>query len=782
MTNHTAAILRLEIGQANKTIRPGKLALHAGSNPKGESFGFTNFYMTRNGEPVIPVVGEFHFSRFSYLHWEEELLKMKAGGVHVVATYVFWNFHEEEEGVFDWSGNRNLRHFIDLCAKLELPLILRIGPFCHGEVRNGGIPDWVFRYPLEVRSNDERYLSLARRLYREIARQIQGTYYQEGGPVIAVQLENEYMHAGAPLDAWGYSSGQYVTAGTEGSAHLDELRRIAEEVGIRPLFFTATAWGGAAVPEDGTLPMLAGYAYTPWIPNQPPSREFLFQDLHVTPAEPVNYDSQEYPVAYCEMAGGMQVSYKARPYVPPESVEAMTLVKLGSGSNLLGYYMYHGGSNPIGRKTFLNESGLPKITYDYQSPLGEFGRVGDSYDRIRAISLFLQSFGHLLAPMGTVLPAGQELIAPEDTQSIRWCVRQKDGSGFVFLNNFQDHVDLPDRRLRIELDTPKGKVCFPQTGELSLRSGLGAILPFNLELDGLMIVSATAQLLARLEAGDETVLVFFAHDGMEPEIVLRKFSVSEVGGEECHGVVEEDEANWILRPAAGRQYQIRVKTTEGKTVRLVTLTRAEALQTYRFDGLWGRDTLVISTSHLVMRDGQLICTSPGQNEVTLSLFPAPSPSAELRSSAGVLQAAAKPDGGVFQTYTLDFAAYSPEMTLHSPSDRSVLVDVPADWPESVPDVWLRIEYDGDVASAYLRDRMLTDHIHFGQPWEIGLKQVRHELENHPLHLSITPLRRGTVHSYVNQAYVERFEGVEIAKFHNIQAIPHYAARLWTQGK
>ncbi|WP_059040820.1 beta-galactosidase [Paenibacillus rubinfantis] len=776
--NNETTVLKLNIAQANKTIRPGKLASHAGSNPKGESFGFTNFYMTRNGEPLIPVVGEFHFSRFSYLHWEEELLKMKAGGVHLVATYVFWNFHEEEEGVFDWSGNRNLRHFIDLCAKHELPLILRIGPFCHGEVRNGGIPDWVFRYPLEVRSNDARYLSLARRLYREIARQIQGTYHQEGGPVIAVQLENEYMHAGAPLDAWGYGPGQFVTAGIDGSAHLDELRRIAEEVGIRPLFFTATAWGGAAVPEEGTLPMLAGYAYTPWIPNQPPSREFVFQDLHVTPAEPVNHDSLEYPVAYCEIAGGMQVSYKARPYVPAESIEAMTLVKLGSGSNLLGYYMYHGGSNPIGQKSFLNESGLPKVTYDYQSPLGEFGRVGDSYDRIRAISLFLQSFGKLLAPMGTVLPTGQEQIAPEDPHSVRWCVRQKDGSGFVFLNNFQDHIDLPDRRLRIELDTPQGKVSFPQRGEITLQSGLSAILPFNLELDGLWIASATAQLFTRLEAGGETLLVFYAHDGMDPEIVLRKTSVSAVEADGNNGSVEENEANWIVRPAAGQQHQILVKTAKGRTVRLVTLTRAEALHTYRFDGLWGQDTLVLSSSHLAMKDGQLICTSPGQNRVTLSLFP--SPSAKLRSSIGVLQDTAERNEGVFQTYTLDFAAFSPELTLTSPSDRSALVTVPADWPESVSDVWLRIEYDGDVAAAYLGDRLLTDHIHYGQPWEIGLKQVRHELENHPLHLSITPLRQGTVHSFVNQAYVERFEGVEIAKIHDIQVIPHYCARLWPQ--
>src|SRR5690606_1440651 len=155
--------------------------------------------------------------------------------------------------------------------------------------------------------------------------------------------------------------------------------------------------------------------------------------------------------AYCEMAGGMQVSYTARPNVSAESIEAMTLVKLASGSNLLGYYMYHGGSNPEGKRGYLNEYGLPKITYDYQSPLGEFGRVGKSYDRIRSLSLFMEAFGGVIAPMGTVLPEGQSDIHPEDVESLRWCVRQKDGSGFLFLNNFQDHLDLPDREgIKIE--------------------------------------------------------------------------------------------------------------------------------------------------------------------------------------------------------------------------------------------------------------------------------------------------------------------------------------------
>lgn len=288
----------------DKQITPGKLSNQGGSNPAGKSFGFTNYYMTQNGLPYIPVVGEFHFSRFSYLQWEEELLKMKAGGVHIVATYVFWNFHEEEEGKFNWSENRNLRHFVDLCSKIDFPLILRIGPFCHGEVRNGGIPDWVFHSPIQIRSNDPAYLALATRLYRQIARQIKGLYFQEGGPVIAVQLDNEFMHCGAPFDSWGYKGGVYLSSGTGGREHLSELKRIALESGISPFLFTVTAWGGAAVPEEGALPMLAGYAYTPWIPNQPPSREFIYQDLHLTPVESMDFETTDYPVAYCEMAGG----------------------------------------------------------------------------------------------------------------------------------------------------------------------------------------------------------------------------------------------------------------------------------------------------------------------------------------------------------------------------------------------------------------------------------------------------------------------------------------------
>lgn len=809
----------IELNGGDKMISPGKLGENGGVGPQGEQLGFTNFYMTRNGRPYIPVVGEFHYARFSYLQWEEELLKMKAGGIGIVATYVFWIFHEEEEGRFDWGGSRSLRHFVDLCAKLELPLILRIGPFCHGELRNGGIPDWVFTKPLEIRSNDALYLQYVRRLYREISRQVEGAFFSEGGPIIGIQLENEFMHCGAPLDAWGYKPGVFMSSGTGGNAHLAELRRLAEEAGMRPLFYTATAWGGAAVPDTDTLPMLAGYAYTPWIPNQPPSGEYIFRDLHVSPMEEVAYDSIEYPVAYCEMAGGMQVSYKARPLVSPESIEAMTCVRLASGSNLLGYYMYHGGTNPIGKYTYLNEQGLPKMTYDYQAPLGEFGRVGESYDRIRLVAAFLEAFGEELAPMGTVLPEGQDGLEPGNTAALRWCVRQQGEAGFVFINNFQDHIEMPDHEnVRIELRTAHGPVSFPQEGVMTVKSGLSCILPFRVAVDGLMIRSATVQPLTRLKSNEATLLVFFAPDGLEPEIVLNNDSVQHIRLQ--GGTMEQGAAVTVIRPAVGMGYSVSVTSADGRCVSIVVLSRQEALQAYLLP-LWGEQRLIISESHLYVHNGGLVCTSPGRNRWKVAICPPLSE--QVQASTGSVKEYDETDEkkrileqertGLFQTFEVEVPKYEPKLQYapeqakpsstssfkasfsplsnfssdlssnfssnpSSPSlSKHALIRIDPDWPDQVADVFLEIDYEGDVAGAYLNGRMITDHIHYGESWTIGLREFRIALEDAELHLAITPLRKGEAVTFVNQALVERFEGEEIAHINNIRAVPHYRCFL-----
>lgn len=120
-------------------------------NPDGHTVEVDANGFLFDGQPVIPVMGEIHFSRVPEREWRREVQKMKAGGVTVIATYVFWNHHEYEEGHWDWSGNRNLRKFIQICKEEQMPVVLRIGPFCHGEVWQGGFPDGLQTRPLPMR-------------------------------------------------------------------------------------------------------------------------------------------------------------------------------------------------------------------------------------------------------------------------------------------------------------------------------------------------------------------------------------------------------------------------------------------------------------------------------------------------------------------------------------------------------------------------------------------------------------------------------------------------------
>ena len=154
--------------------------------------GWDRHSLLIDGHRVCPVMGEVHYSRIPANEWPREVHKMKEGGVTMLATYVFWNHIEEQEGRFRWDGQRSLRDFLEVCRREEMPVVLRLGPFCHGEVRNGGLPDWLFEKGCRLRSTDSLFLSLTEKLYRQIFTQVQGLQWKDGGPVIAAQFDNEY--------------------------------------------------------------------------------------------------------------------------------------------------------------------------------------------------------------------------------------------------------------------------------------------------------------------------------------------------------------------------------------------------------------------------------------------------------------------------------------------------------------------------------------------------------------------------------------------------------------
>ena len=611
-----------------KVIRDSHLRM-GGTSPTGGSISVNNYYMSIDGKPTIPVMGEFHYSRYPAEQWEEEILKMKAGGVTVLPTYVFWSLHEEVEGQFRWDGQRNLRRFLELCKKHEMPVIVRIGPFCHGEIRSGGLPDWLFAKPLEVRSNDPEYLKIVKRLYHEIAQQLKGLYYKDGGPIIGCQVENEMQHSAAPwaicypgepndYTAASYNAGEAnigvevqakkATGSEMGDEHMRILKRMAEAEGIIVPFYTATGWGNAAVIEGEAIPVTAAYTYPFWDKVPVPSPFLMFKDLtKEADYAPTRYNPSDYPSFCAEMGAGIQMIYSARPIVTAEAAEGLMVRTLGSGSNGIGYYMYHGGSTPKqmgGVGSFNDEPmGMPKISYDFQAPIGEFGLEGKMYRNLRLIHSFLADFGDRLAPMETVLPEGWEKMTPENRDDLRFAARMKDDKGFVFMINFQDHDTLRHdiTGLQLKLNLKNEELRIPAEGTFTLSKDQSVILPFNFEMQGALLKYATAQLLMKIDDRGVDHYFFFSPTGMATEYVFDKATVR---------------GKNKFAPVAGFKSTFTVKTAFGKTIKVTTLTRQQALNALKVNGkLMIADATVLPTAE----GADLLCL--GRNTVDYIVYP-----------------------------------------------------------------------------------------------------------------------------------------------------------------
>ena len=389
----------IDISNNNIKIISGHLQLGSNKNPKGEVLDANSLYFIRNGKPWFPVMGEFHFSRYPRAQWEESILKMKAAGIDVISTYIFWIYHEEVEGIWDWKGNNDLHYFASLCAKNHVYLFVRIGPWCHGEVRNGGFPDWLLNKNLKPRKNDSTYFGYVEKYFGQINQQLQGFYFKEGGSIIGTQIENEYRFNNPA-----------------GLSHMLTLKRLARDAGIDVPYYTATGWPGSDLKQNELIPVWGAYPEAPWdkrTDKLKPSDNYLFGKLRRDPAigsdllgnqkDTSNYSGYRYPYATAEMGGGNEITYHRRPIIEPDDVTALAYVKTGSGANLMGYYMFHGGSNAIGKLSTLQESkatkypnDYPIISYDFYSPIGEWGQLQPSYRGFKIFHLFLNDFGDRL--------------------------------------------------------------------------------------------------------------------------------------------------------------------------------------------------------------------------------------------------------------------------------------------------------------------------------------------------------------------------------------------------
>lgn len=720
-------VYELTAPKVEKIIYTKHLKL-GGTAPDGGSIEVNSFYMLRNGKPMLPVTGEFHYSRYPAEQWEQAILKMKAGGLTIIPTYVFWNIHEEKEGVFDWNGNRDLRRFVELCKKHDMDVIVRIGPFCHGEIRNGGLPDWLFARPVEVRSNDVNYLKYVERLYNEIAVQLKKLYYKDGGPIIGVQIENEHQHSAAPwaiqypgeqrdMTAATYDSSitmigvseqhQNITMSELGDLHMRTLKQMAEKAGIITPLYTATGWGMAAVIGNEALPVTAAYTYPFWA--KPSMSPFcLFKDIQRVPDySPVRYDTDKYPSFCAEMGVGIQMVYRSRPIVKAEAAEALMVRTLGSGANGIGYYMYHGGSTPKqnnGVGFFSDDGmGMPKISYDYQAPIGEFGLVRDSYQNLRILHTFLKDFGSILAPMETVLPEGYEKITPDNRETLRYAARMKEDAGFIFMTNFQDHdtarFDQTDLQLKLKLK--KQTLIIPSSKTFTLKKDQSVILPFNLSMEGALLKYSTTQLLAKVEEKNAVHYFFFAPEGLRTEYSFDKSTLS------------SSKEFYTPKPGLKSTFSITVKN--GKTLKITTLTRQQALNTTKVN-----NHILITEATVLPEKEQCTLLSLGKTQISYALYTANK-------------------GWKEETIEVQPVDVKADWKKVGTRRMTVKIDQP-DVPQ-VNDYFLRVNYVADVAMAFIGGYLVLDHYYYGIPWTIGLRRFKNELKNEYLSFYFRPLRK-----------------------------------------
>ena len=755
-------VYELDMPVKEKTIYSGHLKL-GGSNPSGERIEVNSYYMSVGGKPVIPVMGEFHYSRYPECQWEEEILKMKAGGVTVIPTYVFWSIHEEKEGVFNWEGNQNLRKFLSLCQKHNMWAVVRIGPFCHGEIRNGGLPDWLFAKSLEIRSNDANYLKYVKRLYEEIGRQLEGLYYKDGGMIIGTQIENEHQHSAAP---WGITypgepkdmtSATYdanitmigvsvqdkkITTTDLGNLHMKTLKKMAEEAGIQTPLYTATGWGNAAVIGEEAIPVTAAYTYPFWA--KPGMSPFcMFKDIQKNPDyAPVRYDTEKYPSFCAEMGVGIQMIYTRRPIVTAKAAEALMVRTLGSGANGIGYYMYHGGSTPkMGPTAFFSDEpmGMPKISYDFQAPLGEFGLEHGSYRALRLLHLFLNDFSSHLAPMETVLPKGYEQMTPDNRETLRYAARVKGKSGFVFMVNFQDHdtarVDQKDLCLRLKFADETLRI--PSQGTFTLPKDESLILPFNFQMKDALLKYATAQLLLKLDDKGTDHYFFFVPEGIQPEFVFDKTTVA---GKHCY------------TPEAGLKSTFTVKTSGGKRFKVTTLTREQALNACKING-----KLLITSSMVLPEAGRVRLLNMGDPVFRYVEYP---------SAKG------------FKEQMKEVPSVQPGYTFRKVGSRRLAVRFSGKEYPQVNDYFLRLDYTGDMAMAFLKGELVLDHFYYGAPWQISLKRFQQELTDEELSFYIRPLRKNAPFlSDLPGEAVPDFSKGSVVRVDSVQVVPQYVTTL-----
>ena len=632
---------------------------------------YNSQYFEMDGEPWFPVMGEYPYSRSDCRDWKEDLAKMKALGVDIVSSYCCWIHHEEAEGHFDFRGSKNLRRFAKEVKAAGMYLCLRVGPWVHAEVRNGGFPDWVENKKYRARSNDAGYMADVERYFTQLCAQCAGLTYKDGGPIVAVQVENEYSQ-------WG------VQGKGIGDEHIAALIALLKEKGMDvPLYF-ATGWGKAATGQ--AIPVWGNYCEAPWEAQTgelPPMDGYLFTDNPNDANIGSDTGRKEmdatiarspYPYATVELGSGIQVTKIRRPVITGEDCGAMALCKIGSGVAMLGYYVFHGGINPTGAFTSMQEyrdeknlragfcCDLPEFNYDFQAPIGQYGEIRPCGRELKLWNYLIRYFGRQICTLPVSLFPGNP-SDPNDLHALRCAVRARENGGFVFFNNYVRHY--PTKEKSVRSFSPVQGVTLP---DFTLKSGQYGAFVYERTICGTHFRYALATPFCTLNGRD---VVFWADEGLG-----------------------------------------QIETAGEPNGKILLLTRQEARDAWRFC-YEGKERLFITDGEMYETESgiALLCAA----DARLKIYPKPKITPRGFVCTG--------EDGVFGLYEkkMNVPAFSVQICEEEQKDG--YTDYTLQCGEIRGDVHgarLVIGYEGDRAEILLDGEKVADDYYTGRPYVFGL--------------------------------------------------------------
>jgi len=438
--------------------------------------------------------GELHYFRIPPSQWKDRLLKCKRAFLNTLGAYIAWNWHEENEGEFNFKGDRDLNRWLTLAEELGLYIIARPGPYICAEWDFGGFPNWLIPKECKLRSLESNYIRYCARYFDKVDEIIKPHLIKKGGKVFLYQVENEFEVGDLPY-------------------HL-RLKELAEQDGIDiPVATNENVWVRGSSIIECPDPYLRS-----WIIAEP---MYKIKDLIKTQPDKPPFALEVGTHMYISQGGLLPFSDG---YRPPSLDEVYLKALIAAGVTGFNWYMYCGGTN-LGYWTARDVA----TTYDFEAPIREWGELGARYYISRRLGGFLDSFGEMLLE---TIPVDD--YCKIEGKGIEVFTRKDKEKAFLFLSN----IYAKECKFKFSCPHPVTgeNILIPKKGMYQLPGYSMTIMPINLKLsDSYILLYSTSEIFHFIDNGKEKILILYRDSGIDAEIALKvKSRVKVTGIEDYH--------------------------------------------------------------------------------------------------------------------------------------------------------------------------------------------------------------------------------------------------------